>query len=178
MGPPALNPPAQPRRPRQGYGRRRGNGGAGPEQRQVKATTCHRKGIHPLSYDVRNFLYLSLTILVCFLVCLCYRGSQSHQGNDDQSIPLSDSFFFLCLQVTLAMRPQAFSTATSSSSATTVRGLEAPLRYGSPSVRASAMINLSLLSISLTLLFIGDDKSIPFTNSSFFNASELFPHLV
>ena len=29
-GPPALNPPAQPRRPRQGYGRRRGNGGAGP----------------------------------------------------------------------------------------------------------------------------------------------------
>ena len=26
----SLNPPAQPRRPRQGYGRRRGNGGAGP----------------------------------------------------------------------------------------------------------------------------------------------------
>ena len=66
------------------------------------------------------------------------------------------------------MRPQAFSTATSSSSATTVRGLEAPLRYGSPSVRASAMINLSL---SLTLFFyLGGYQIIHFSDSSFFYA--------
>ena len=69
---------------------------------------------------------------------------------------LSDSFFFL----------HAFSTATSSSSATTVRGLEAPLRYGSPSVRASAMINLSL---SLTLFFyLGGYQIIHFSDSSFY----------
>lgn len=77
---------------------------------------------------------------------------------DDQSISLSDSFFYLCLKVpplarprsrvdqqicVASTRPQAFCTATSSSSSTTtVRGLVAPLRYGSPSVRASGAANL------------------------------------
>ena len=104
----------------------RGLGPVGGARRNAKEKS-RRIGIHPLSYDIRNYplflsdysclfscLYMlqgkadssfSMTyVMILFLsdyYCLSclfkLQGRQSHQGNDDHSIPLSDSFFFLCL---------------------------------------------------------------------------------
>ena len=53
-----------------------------------------------------------------------------------------------------------------------------PWRRRGGSSEGAACAVVIKLSISLTLRFIGNDQSIRFTNSSFCNASELFPHLV